>query len=241
MMKRLAFILFCLMFVLASFAAGKDVGKAVTMVSYEQYSTDSYGSLSLKNNTNEEIRNIVFIITYLDMAGNEIDYEEFEEDVTIAPGKTKKIDIPAYERNRKYYYYKTKNFSGENPFNIKFQLKDYNVDGSVISKSFFHFLGNSSGDETGLLLVALIVAFLMFAITVAMYVLVAMMARDRGRSVLGWVVLSLFISPLIAIVILWVAGNAQGYEKESKFMDWDKDRMSFDDFLDRDEPPRREF
>ena len=51
----------------------------ITMVSYEQGWLDSRGTLALKNNTNEEIHNVSFQITYLDMSGNPLDYEEFIE------------------------------------------------------------------------------------------------------------------------------------------------------------------
>ena len=67
----------------------------ISFVSYEQGWLDSKGTLALKNNTTEEIRNVKFLITYLDMSGNELDYEEYERRVTIAPGMTKKLDIPA--------------------------------------------------------------------------------------------------------------------------------------------------
>lgn len=83
--------------VLASLAANKDLDKDITMVSYEQGWLDSSGTLALKNNSSEEIKNVVFLITYLDMSGNELDYEEFTRRVSIAPGMTKKLDIPAYE------------------------------------------------------------------------------------------------------------------------------------------------
>ena len=62
------------------------------------------------------------------MSGNELDYEEFIRRVSIAPGMTKKLDIPAYEHGRNYHYYKSENMPGGSPsFKIKFQLKDYNV------------------------------------------------------------------------------------------------------------------
>ena len=70
------------------------------MVSYEQGWLDSEGTLALKNNSSEEVKNVVFLITYLDMSGNELDHEEFSRRVSIASGMTKKVDIPAYEHDR---------------------------------------------------------------------------------------------------------------------------------------------
>ena len=54
------------------------------MVTYEQGWMDTNGALSLKNNTGVEVKNVVFLITYLDMSGNELDYEEFNKSVSIA-------------------------------------------------------------------------------------------------------------------------------------------------------------
>ena len=101
------------------------------MVTYEQGWMDTNGALSLKNNTGVEVKNVVFLITYLDMSGNELDYEEFNKSVSIAPGKTKKIDIPAYEQERFYHYYKSpgNEMEPKTAFKIKFQLKDYNIEG----------------------------------------------------------------------------------------------------------------
>lgn len=103
------------------------------MVTYEQGWMDTNGALSLKNNTGVEVKNVVFLITYLDMSGNELDYEEFNKSVSIAPGKTKKIDIPAYEQERFYHYYKSpgNEMEPKTAFKIKFQLKDYNVEGEA--------------------------------------------------------------------------------------------------------------
>ena len=68
-MKRITLLL--ALFV--SFTAfAKDLSNDVIMVSYEQAWIDHEGTLALKNNTNEEIRNVVFLITYLDMSGKEL-------------------------------------------------------------------------------------------------------------------------------------------------------------------------
>ncbi len=62
------------------------------MVSYEQGWLDSDGTLALKNNTDRNINNVSFRITYLDMSGNALDYEEYSLRVDTAPGMTRKID-----------------------------------------------------------------------------------------------------------------------------------------------------
>jgi RsiW-degrading membrane proteinase PrsW (M82 family) len=49
---------------------------------------------------------------------------------------------------------------------------------------------------------------LVFIIWLAI-LLPASMARTRGRSAVLWVLVSLFLSPLLAILLLLVLGNAQ--------------------------------
>lgn len=71
-------------------ATSKDTLNAVSMVSYEQGWLDSEGTLALKNNTNEDISNVTYRITYLDMKGNPLDYEEYTSEIDVAPGMTKK-------------------------------------------------------------------------------------------------------------------------------------------------------
>lgn len=118
--RRFALALLGIFMAVVSFAANKDLEKDITMVSYEQSWLDSSGTLALKNNSSEEIKNVIFLITYLDMSGNELDYQEFTRRVSIASGKTKKLDIPAYEHSRNYHYYKTKDDYGHPAFKIKF-------------------------------------------------------------------------------------------------------------------------
>ena len=105
--RRLTIALLSILLSVVALAANKDFEKDITMVSYEQGWLDSEGTLALKNNSSEELKNVVFLITYLDMSGNEQDYEEFTRRVIIAPGMTKKLDIPAYEHDRWYHYYKS--------------------------------------------------------------------------------------------------------------------------------------
>lgn len=50
---------------------------------------------------------MTFRITYLDMKGREMDYEDYSLKVDIAPGLTRKVDVDAYENDRYYSYYKS--------------------------------------------------------------------------------------------------------------------------------------
>ena len=124
-MKKIFATLIVAMMAVVAFAANKNLENDITMVSYEQGSFDVYGTLALKNNSKEEVRNVTFIITYLDMNDNEMDYKEFQKELKIAPGMTKKVDIPSYERSRYYHYYKTKkNRNVDSTDKRKVQLKN---------------------------------------------------------------------------------------------------------------------
>lgn len=84
MLKLILCLLGCL-FSLSIEATDKaDFNDAVSMVSYEQRWLDYNGTIALKNNTDTDIHNVNFIITYLDMSGQPLDYEEYTVEVDIA-------------------------------------------------------------------------------------------------------------------------------------------------------------
>ncbi len=203
--------------------SAKDVENAVIMVSYEQTWLDSKGTLALRNNTNEEITNLHFIITYLDMSDNEMDYQEFAEEIKIAPGMTKKLDIPAYERDRNYEYYKT-NKSSRNPtFKIIFKLVDYNYETAPIEtnkNTLSDILLEDDGDlNAETILVWVIIGYIVVAgIYIGFCVLAGYMAKKRHRNVILWVLLTFFTIPILMIIILLIIGDA---EKEPRIPDDD--------------------
>lgn len=210
--KRLLVALISVFLIVSAFANNKNLEKDVVMVSYEQSWLDSRGTLALKNNTNEEIHNVEFQITYLDMSGNPLDYEDYTKEVSIAPGMTKKLDIPAYEHSRNYHYFKSKNMPGGSPsFKIKFLLKDYNVEKSE-RYNYRYSDEKASGNESFYIIVALVVILFVIGISVGLYVLVAVMAQKRNRNVVIWILLSLLATPLLMIIILLFIGK-QHYEK----------------------------
>lgn len=216
-MKRFTIALLSIFISVVAYAANKDLEKDITMVSYEQGWLDSEGTLALKNNSSVEIKNVVFLITYLDMSGNELDYEEFTRSVIIAPGMTKKLDIPAYEHDRNYHYYKSENMPGGSPsFKIKFQLKDYNVEEEVAESINDNPLdsynnGRSDGNDSLYFIIAIIVFLFLISITIGLYVLVAVMAQKRNRNVVVWILLSLIATPLLMIIILLAIGKNENY------------------------------
>ena len=196
--KRISIALLSIFVSVVAFAANKDLENDITMVSYEQSWLDSKATLALKNNSSEEVKNVLFLIIYLDMSDNELDYEEFTKRVSIAPGMTKKLDIPAYEHDRWYHYYKSEGAPGKanTSFKIKFQLKDYNVKEDVVENGNQGLFGSTD-----------IIALLFISITIGLYVLVAVMAQKRNRNVVVWVLLSLFATPLLMIITLLVIGD----------------------------------
>ena len=219
---RLATTLIGLLLSISIFAGNNDI----TMVSYEQSWLDSEGTIALKNNTNKEIKNVSFQITYLDMEGNELDYEDFSKKVTIAPGKTKKLDIPAYEHSRNYHYYKTKDIYGHPAFKIKFKLKGYDTNRtSKKSKTIKKYknevnsnktLSDDSSYNSGLkfydsefkyIIIGIVILIFALGIGVGSYVLVAVMAQRRNRNVALWILLSFIASPLLIIIILLCIGD----------------------------------
>ena len=77
------------------------------------------------------------------------------------------------------------------------------------------------------------VYFLLGFIGTALYVyfvciyITRRMARKRHRAPLGWILLSLFVSPFLAWIILLVLGDAEDAivdEEEQSRLDWDARR-----------------
>lgn len=216
--------LIALIFSLGAFAIEQS---DLTMVSYEQGWLDSRGTLALKNNTEETIKNVSFQITYFDMSGNALDYQEFFERVEIAPGMTRKFDIPAYEHSRNYHYYKSENMPGGSPaFKIQFTLKDFNVkqevqdnDDDSYEESTYNYRSNYSKDDDtpspGMILLILAIILICLGFVVGMYVLVAVMAQKRKRNVVIWILLSIITTPILMAIILLVIGDADKDHNDS--------------------------
>ena len=204
----LSFILFILASLQLSAANEND---PVSMVSYEQGWLDYNGTIALKNNTQEDIHNVSFMVRYYDMNGTELDYREFNETVEIAPGMTKKLDIAAYEHSRQYSYYKSEGVPG-NPhkFKIKYEMISYNVASSesVLTANEESNYGLSrtekSQSDTWVGILAILLAF---SIIIGVYYLIGSMAKSRNRSVVGYILIAIVTTPIIAIILLLCLGN----------------------------------
>ncbi len=212
MNKKTLTALICLFMSISLFAASKSAETDISMVSYEQSWLDSEGTLALKNNTNENIHNIKFLIVYQDMSGKQLHYEEFSKKVSIAPGMTRKINIKAYEHERNYHYYKSENLPGGSPaFKIEFKLLDYNT---ASPQKREYPLDSDTEAETDEIFYSLlpflyiIFVLLTIGIYIGSYVLVAVMAKKRKREAAVWILLSFFATPILIIIILLCIGDA---------------------------------
>lgn len=208
-MKRTLLILAGILVSLASFALSKDSANAVTMLDYEQSWSDNTGSLSLKNNTKEPIEDVAFQITYLNMTGQPIDYKDYYKAVSIAPGKTRRIEIPAFQHERSYSYYKSEaDYVTPHRFKIRFELTGYNIkspkdngkgaEKSLETDDFIDRMGPIFG---------LSMAIFALGIVFGLYVIVAVMANKRHRNAALWILLSFITTPLLAIFVLLIVGK----------------------------------
>ena len=198
--KRFIITCFSLFLTLSVLAISKDSLHAVTMVSYEQRATDDEGTLALRNNTGEDIKDVSFRIEYLDMAEKPLDYKDFTKKISIAPGMTKKVNIPET--------------IGSPAFKIVFKLKGYNAPAikNPAGKSTAEEDRNSitlSDTESEIMgtTVAVIGIIFIVGIYFGWYVLVAVMAKHRNRNAALWVLLSLIGTPLLMMIILLCIGK----------------------------------
>lgn len=219
-MKRTLLILAGIFVSLASFALSKDSANAVTMLDYEQSWSDNTGSLSLKNNTDMPIENVVFQITYLNMTGQPIDYKDYYKAVSIAPGKTRRIEIPAFQHERSYSYYKSEaDYVTPHRFKIRFELTGYNIkspkdngkgaEKSLETDDFIDRMGPIFG---------LSMAIFALGIVFGLYVIVAVMANKRHRNAVLWIILSFITTPLLVIFILLIIGKAYDRNNEEDYI-----------------------
>ncbi|MDD7461748.1 MAG: hypothetical protein PUK67_04635 [Prevotellaceae bacterium] len=226
-MKRTVIALICFL-PLSVWALSKDSLKAVTMVAYEQSWSDSEGTIALQNNTQEVIRQVKFRLTYLDMNNRQLDYETFSVNVEVEPGMTKKVNIAAYERERHYHYYKTPNRLDQPRFKVNYELKDYNwykretkdEDVSISDNGMVHKKKALSSFEEPSLYESPIRIFFMLAVLAfvfSFFYLVGKMARNRGRNVPAWVILSFFVTPFWAIILLLLIGHSHDYYRNDPF------------------------
>lgn len=204
-MKKLLTILF----LVCSISVFADVNNkdAVTMENFEQRWLDHESTIALKNNTNETIHNVSYRITYLDMNGKALDYSDYTSTIDIEPGMVKKTDLPAYEHERFYQYYKNAEKYDDHPkFKVSFELKDYNFE--VDQQEEAEYKGWEFFSPPAIIILSILLVIFAFGIGIGLYVLVGIMAKRRHRDVALWVILSFFTTPILAIIILLCVGDS---------------------------------
>ena len=194
------------------------------MVSYEQTWLDRQGTLALKNNTKQTIYNVRYRLTYFDMKGNPMDYKDFYTEIEIAPGMTKKVNVKGYECDRNYSYYLSEAYpSHPKKFKVSYETLAYNqAEESCVQLNTDALLTKESpisemDDEPTYLNSVVMVIIMLFVLAgyVGFYVLVAIMAQRRNRSVALWLLLSFIATPILVILILLVIGKAPECENLS--------------------------
>lgn len=224
-MKKLLFlILFAVALNVA--ATSKDTLQTVSMVSYEQGWLDNKGTIALHNNTNDNLNSVEFRIEYLDMKGKQLDYKEFSLVTDIAPDMTKKYNIPAYEHDRNYSYYTSEaDLTHPHRFKIRFEVIGYNrnvnqqqSEESSESQNYSELQGHGRCGlpETAAIFV-LVILFFISCVCIGLYVLVAVMAKKRHRSVALWLLISLIATPVLVSIILLFVGESEYIEYGERF------------------------
>lgn len=239
-MRKILFVLMLIVSLCVS-AKNEKTPQAVTMVDYEQRGIDYEGTLSLRNNTDKTIRRVNFRITYLDMNGTQLDYHDFSESTEIAPRMTKKVDIAAYEHNRNYYYYKSEGSYDGKKFKIKFQLTSYEYDEEASTDSLLtDSYDMDSAPRRGFMAIVVpaILLFILFVgVYVGLYILVAFMAKNRYRNPALWVLVSIFATPLLAVIILLALGkdyNSREYMAQQRNQSDANDRWEEEEYEDNE-------
>ena len=213
-----------LLVALSVHATSKDTVNALRMASYEQTWSDNQGTLALKNNTKHTIYNVRYRLTYFDMKGNPMDYKDFYTEIEIAPGMTKKVNVEGYECDRNYSYYLSEACpSHPKKFKISYETLAYNqAEESCVQLNTDALLTKESpisemDDEPTYLNSVVMVIIMLFVLAgyVGFYVLVAIMAQRRNRSVALWLLLSFIATPILVILILLVIGKAPECENLS--------------------------
>lgn len=204
--------LLTLLFLLCSMSVFADINNkdAVTMENFEQRWLDHESTIALKNNTNETIHNVSYRITYLDMNGKALDYSDYTSTIDIEPGMVKKTDLPAYEHERFYQYYKNaEEYTNHPKFKVAFELKDYNFEDD--QQEDVEYGRGECLSPLAIIIPIILLAIFIFAIAIGLYVLAGIMAKRRHRSVALWVIISILTTPILAIIILLCVGDSDEY------------------------------
>lgn len=207
-MKKFIVLLLLSFCSFVSFA--QDTTPAVTMEGYSQSWLDYEGTIRLRNNTQEKVNDVCFVLSYYDMKGNMLDYKEFCKKIEIEPGMTKALDIESFEHDRNASYYKSEAMYGQPyKFDVKYELKGYNVKGSQDETEEIDelFQDNRLGTGEGLMIGSIVIlAIGLVILRIGLNFIPAIMAKKRNRNPILWFLLGLFIGPILTIILLLILG-----------------------------------
>lgn len=208
-MKKFLCSLLVMLFSLTALASKPDEKAPVTLVSYDHGWLQSEATISLKNNTDEEIDKVSFRLIYFDMNGKQLDYRDFTVRECIDPGMTRETTITGYGTDRRFSYYKSEAAYGQpHRYKIKFELKNVvNANDSLSDDSVFDDSQESSGTAF-FTFFTIAICLIALGVGVGIFVVVGAMANKRHRSVLGWLFVAIFTTPIIAIILLLCLGDS---------------------------------
>lgn len=221
--KRTSSLAFMLLLALFCFASAPDSLSSVAFESYVQGEFDSEGAISLKNNTRQQIHNVSFRLTYLDMKDKPLDYKDYTVNVEIEPGMTKQVSIPGYQADRSFaYYLSCQSYTEDSKkFKVQYKLLGYNQKAKApVEKSSYKSDPDVEPIVHTLLWLSkffVIACVFMLIVGILLFVLVGVEAKRLNREVAPWVLISFFISPIVSLIILLILGKSRdklGYGDE---------------------------
>lgn len=108
-----------------------ESNSGIVMTKFNKESSEFYEQVSLKNNTNDVIKDIVGVLIYRDMKNEIIDYKIINPNIIIPPGLAKMFEQRSFDQSQRYHYYKTN--TGGMPgymldfFKVDFRLLSYEI------------------------------------------------------------------------------------------------------------------
>ena len=97
--------------------------------------------------------------------------------------------------------------SNPHRFKIKFEVKAYNTSEEENYLQYYGSPQTSDVPDNNTEIIYILVGLLVLGAYVGMYVLVAVMANSRNRNAALWVLVSIFATPLLAIILLLCLGK----------------------------------
>jgi len=111
-----------------NFSASKN-RNSVSLTYFAKQGSEFNESVSLKNNTNQTIKNIKGLLLFYNMNGTPISYQYIEVKDLLMPGMAKLKVFKSFDQNQKFSYAYGKDFSKEyyTQFTVKFRLLNYDI------------------------------------------------------------------------------------------------------------------